>query len=57
VRRRFNFDQASPAQWLGFVERRLSEAELLGWRQDWGTDSIHPLSRGAATVAARMTAA
>src|SRR6185295_2853151 len=29
VRRRFNFDRESPAQLLGFVERRLSETEVL----------------------------
>ena len=47
VRRRFNFDRASPAQMLGFVRRRLSEWELLSWRQDWGRGSIHPLSSAA----------
>jgi hypothetical protein len=43
VRRRFNFDRESPAQILGFVPRRLSETEVLGWRQDWGGRSLHPL--------------
>lgn len=44
VRRRFNFDRASPAELLGFVPRRLTETEILSWRQDWGAFSIHPLS-------------
>jgi hypothetical protein len=44
VRRRFNFDRLSPAAMLGFVSRRLSETEVLSWRQDWGEHSIHPLS-------------
>ena len=39
VRRRFNHDEASPAQLLGFVRRRLTETELLSWRQDWGERS------------------
>jgi hypothetical protein len=50
VRRRFNFDQASPAQLLGFAPRRLEEGELLGWRQDWGTRSIHPLATASQSV-------
>ena len=32
-------------QRLGFVERRLTEEELLSWRQDWGRSSLHPLAR------------
>ena len=51
VRRRFNWDGGSPAQKLGFVPRRLSESELLSWRQDWGRDSIHPLATHAESVA------
>ena len=43
VRRRFNFDEQSAAQRLGFVARRLTPAELISWRQDWGPRSIHPL--------------
>jgi hypothetical protein len=50
VRRRFNFDKASPAQMLGFVPRRMEEGELLNWRQDWGERSIHPLARGSESV-------
>jgi len=46
VRRRFNRDEESPAQLLGFVPRRLRPAEVLGWRQDWGERSLHPLARG-----------
>ena len=50
VRRRFNFDESSPAQDLGFVDRRMKPTELLSWRQDWGRRSIHPLARGSETV-------
>jgi len=45
VRRRFNYDDVSPAQILGFVPRRLTPNELFSWRQDWGQRSVHPLSR------------
>src|SRR6185503_12643064 len=38
VRRRFNWDARSPAQKLGFMPRRVSESELLSWRQDWGRE-------------------
>ena len=44
VRRRFNQDEFSPAEMLGFAPRRLSETEVLGWRQDWGVRSQHPLA-------------
>jgi len=44
VRRRFNKDEQSPAQRLGFVDRRMSEVQLLSWRQDWGKRSVHPLA-------------
>ena len=47
VRKRFNFDQQSPAAMLKFVPRRLTETEVLSWRQDWAERSIHPLSRAA----------
>ena len=60
VRRRFNFDEESPAQILAFVGRRMKPGELLSWRQDWGEGSLHPLGRGRATVRAwreRRTAA
>lgn len=50
VRPRFNRDQESPAQLLGFIRRRLTRGEAISWRQDWGRDSIHPLSRTCATV-------
>jgi hypothetical protein len=50
VRRRFNHDQESPAQLLGFAPRRLSVEELLSWRQEWGRRSVHPLSRSGASV-------
>ena len=55
VRRRFNFDQASPAQMLGFAPRRLEETEVLGWRQDWGRRSIHPLAVRAEAVEERLS--
>ena len=52
VRRRFNWDACSPAQKLGFLPRRLTECELLSWRQDWGRESIHPLARQSESVEA-----
>jgi hypothetical protein len=51
VRRRFNYDEQSPAQMLGFVPRRMTPDELISWRQDWGRESIHPLSRKGVSVA------
>jgi hypothetical protein len=54
VRRRFNHDELSPAAMLGFAPRRVSESELLTWRQDWGARSIHPLAREHAIVGARL---
>src|SRR5262245_45695952 len=53
VRRRFNHDQenATPAQILRLLPRRLRTDEVLAWRQDWGNHSIHPMSAsGAFTV-------
>jgi hypothetical protein len=52
VRRRFNYDQEdrTPAVILGLVPRNLACEEVLGWRQDWGRHSIHPLnSTGSAS--------
>jgi len=54
IRRRFNYDNKSPAEMLGFAERRLRWGEVLGWRQDWGRKSIHPLSRREVSVERRM---
>jgi len=54
VRLRFNFDRASPAQMLGFAPRRLEETEVLGWRQDWGRRSIHPLAVRSEAVEERL---
>ena len=51
VRTRFNYDEASPAQLLGFVPRRLTKREVLSWRMEWGKRSLHPLSRGRRSVA------
>ncbi|MGH7555278.1 MAG: hypothetical protein ACREMQ_19925 [Longimicrobiales bacterium] len=50
VRRRFNHDERSPAQVLGFVSRRMSEEELCSWRQDWGRRSIHPTAWNAESI-------
>ena len=50
VRKRFNYDYESPAQMLGFVPRRMTCSELLSWRQDYGRQSIHPLSRGCVRI-------
>lgn len=52
VRRRFNHDRESPAQLLGFASRRMRFGELLTWRQDWGSMSLHPSSRSDARAAA-----
>ena len=41
---RFNKDDESPAQMLGFLPRKLTLGELLSWRQDHQDRSIHPLS-------------
>jgi hypothetical protein len=60
VRLRFNYDEESPAQMLGFVDRRMTLDELLSWRQDWGVKSIHPRAWNGASVEdwrARRTAA
>jgi hypothetical protein len=51
LRRRFNRDAQAPAQLLGYVDRRLTPTQLLGWRQDWGERSIHPLASGVESVA------
>jgi len=56
VRRRFNYDEESPAQMLGFTDRRLTPGEVLSWRQDWGRESVHPLSRSGVTIARRRAA-
>jgi hypothetical protein len=50
VRRRFNNDEKSPAQLLGFTPRRLTPWEVLSWRQDWGARSIYPLARSSQSV-------
>lgn len=51
IRRRFNHDQASPAEMLGFVDRRMTHGEVLSWRQDWRKQSIHPLSTRCTSIA------
>ncbi|MFT7485957.1 MAG: transposase-like protein [Candidatus Paceibacteria bacterium] len=56
VRSRFNTDQASPAQMLGFVHRRMTRTEVLSWRQCWGKRSLHPLSGGRESVASYQAA-
>ena len=49
VRKRFNYDEESPAQLLGFTPRRLLPKEVLSWRQDWGaSSSIAPWDRALA---------
>lgn len=50
VRRRFNRDEVSPAQLLGFVDVRMSEKQMLSWRQDWGGRSVHPLASRCESV-------
>jgi len=44
IRSRYNRDVGSPAQLLGLMPKRLSFGEALGWRQERGSRSIHPLS-------------
>ena len=50
VRKRFNHDEASPAELLGFAPRRLTPHEALSWRQEAGCRSVHPLSRRGTTI-------
>ena len=55
VRRRFNRDKPheTPAYLLGLLPRQLQPCEVVRWRQDWGTRSVHPASTsGAMTVVA-----
>ena len=51
VRRRFNHDKKSSAQVLGLTRRRMRFDEVVGWRQDWGARSIHPMARRTEAVA------
>jgi hypothetical protein len=51
VRRRFNYDDESPAQVLGYATRRWNVGELLSWRQDWGPRSIHPTAWTGCSIA------
>lgn len=50
VRRRVNRDKRTPAMALGWLPRPLSTEEMLGWRQDWGKLSGHPLSDRARAI-------
>ena len=50
ARRRFNFDEESAGQKIGFVDRILTPGQLLSWRQDWGKSSGHPRSRNAMPI-------
>lgn len=45
VRPRFNGERETPAQLAGFVLRKLTVREVLGWRQDWGGLSM-PVGKG-----------
>ena len=46
VRQRFNRDKPdqTPAKLLGLMPRQLQPFEVVRWRQDWGSQSVHPLS-------------
>jgi hypothetical protein len=44
ARPRFNRDEQTPAQIAGVVDRLMRPTQLLGWRQDWSSRSIHPLA-------------
>lgn len=57
VRPRFNKDQTSPAQMLGWASRRLTVGEVLSWRQCFGRRSLHPLSRRGLSIEAVQAAA
>ena len=48
VRRRFNKDapDQTPAKLMGLLPRNLRPEEVLRWRQDWGAQSVHPMSLG-----------
>lgn len=50
VRRRTNRDPRSPAMVLRWLEERLTVQKLIGWRQDWGRRSGHPLSDQARSI-------
>jgi transposase-like protein len=53
MRRRFNYDarHETPAVLLGLLPRQLHAHEVLAWRQDWGSRSIHPMSiRASRTI-------
>jgi len=50
VRRRFHYAEESPAQKLGFVDRRMKCGEVLSGRQDGGRESIHPPAHSAENV-------
>lgn len=53
IRPRFNRDRRTPAQFLGLCDRRISPTELLAWRQDLGSATLHPFdARGRVLLAA-----
>ena len=58
VRRRFQHDDAheTAAVLLGLLPRNLTFAETLGWRQDWATRSVHPLSTDGSRSVAQAAA-
>ena len=56
ARPRFNRDHRTPAQMSGVVRRRMRVTQLLGWRQDWGSRSIHPLAPRSARLAVHRAA-
>jgi len=55
VRYRFNSDKPhhTPAWFLKLLPRDLRPAQVVGWRQDWGPLSIHPLSHCGTRAVAR----
>ena len=44
-------DTIRTAQRLGWVNRRMRHDEVVGWRQDWGELSIHPMAQRLESVA------
>lgn len=52
VRPRFNRDSKTPAEFLGLADRKISPHQLLAWRQDLGSASVHPFDLRGTRLAA-----
>ena len=51
---RFNYDDRSPAQMLGFIRDRPKPSQLMTWRQDWGKVSPHPFDGSGRPTVERL---